>query len=100
MVQAPPLFIQEKVHPKVLIDDLQRRTKEDREDAATESQPDLFADFNGLPSEDARTEFYQHDANWSTDDSWRQPAGDGFARGARGAARQGAVHLYRPAIRH
>ena len=28
-------------------------------------QPDLFADFNGLPSDDARTEFYQHDANWS-----------------------------------
>ena len=29
VVQAPPLFIQEKVHPKVLIDDLQRRSKED-----------------------------------------------------------------------
>ncbi len=27
-VQAPPLFIQEKVHPKVLIDDLRRRSKE------------------------------------------------------------------------
>ena len=25
VVQAPPLFIQEKVHPKVLIDDLLRR---------------------------------------------------------------------------
>ena len=68
VVQAPPLFIQEKVHPKVLIDDLQRRTKEERrerDDAAAETQPDLFADFNGLLSEDARTEFYQHDANWS-----------------------------------
>ena len=28
VVQAPPLFIQEKVHPKVLIDDLLRRSKE------------------------------------------------------------------------
>ena len=68
VVQAPPLFIQEKVHPKVLVDDLRRRTKagrRDRGDAATETQPDLFADFNGLPSDDARTEFYQHDANWS-----------------------------------
>ena len=27
VVQAPPLFIQEKVHPKVLIDDLLRRSK-------------------------------------------------------------------------
>ena len=28
-----------------------------------EKQPDLFADFNGLPSDDARTEFYQHDVD-------------------------------------
>ena len=28
VVQAPPLFIQEKVHPKVLIDDLRQRSKE------------------------------------------------------------------------
>ncbi len=68
VAQAPPLFIQEKVHPKVLIDDLLRRSKETAADkAAGESdfQADLFADFNGLPSDDARTEFYQHDANWS-----------------------------------
>ena len=47
-VQAPPLYIQEKVHPKVLIDDLLRQTKERREEEAPET-PDLFADFNGLP---------------------------------------------------
>src|SRR6202140_1930273 len=28
VVQAPPLYIQEKVHPKVLIDDLLRETRE------------------------------------------------------------------------
>ena len=68
-VQAPPLFIQEKVHPKVLVDDLMRRTSDfEAERAAAEGegqQIDLFADFNGLPDDDARTEFYQHDANWS-----------------------------------
>src|SRR5579884_1507433 len=63
VVQAPPLYIQEKVHPKVLIDDLMRRTQAGQR--ATENQFDLFADFNGLPSESARTEFYQHDANWT-----------------------------------
>ena len=63
-VQAPPLYIQEKVHPKVLVDDLLRRTKARRDEEA-DAAPDLFADFNGLPSEDARTEFYRHDANWS-----------------------------------
>src|SRR4030066_364055 len=34
VVHAPPLFIQEKVHPKVLIDDLLRRSKQARAEAA------------------------------------------------------------------
>ena len=61
-VQAPPLFIQEKVHPKALIDDLKRVAAEGK---APEDQASLFDDFNGLPSVEARTEFYQHEANWS-----------------------------------
>ena len=67
VVQAPPLFIQEKVHPKVLIDDLRQRSKESKAEKQNGggTQADLFADFNGLPSADAQTEFYQHDANWS-----------------------------------
>ena len=68
VVSAPPLFIQEKVHPKVLIDDLRRqsRSAQARQGGdGAEFQTDLFADFNGLPDDDARTEFYQHDANWS-----------------------------------
>jgi adenine-specific DNA-methyltransferase len=63
VVQVPPLYIQEKVHPKVLIDDLLQHTKEREKE--NEEQIDLFADFNGLPDESAKTEFYQHDANWS-----------------------------------
>jgi adenine-specific DNA-methyltransferase len=63
VVQAPPIYIQEKVHPKVLIDDLLKRA--DASEKAAEDQINLFADFNGLPSDDAKTEFYQHDANWS-----------------------------------
>jgi adenine-specific DNA-methyltransferase len=62
VVQAPPLYIQQKVHPKVPIDDLRRQSAAGE---APDDQFNLFADFNGLPSEDARTEFYQHDANWS-----------------------------------
>src|SRR5207249_6049561 len=41
VVHAPPLYIQEKVHPKVLIDDLLRRTKANEK--ATGSQLDLFS---------------------------------------------------------
>src|SRR3954452_11529356 len=43
VVHAPPLYIQEKVHPKVLIEDLLRATKE-REHDSGEITPDLFAD--------------------------------------------------------
>jgi adenine-specific DNA-methyltransferase len=64
VVHAPPLYIQEKVHPKVMIDDLKRETQE-REKEKAEPKLDLFGDFNGLPSQEAKTEFYQHNANWS-----------------------------------
>lgn len=63
IVTAPPLYIQEKVHPKAIIDDLVRQTEEAKEDAS--DAPDLFADFNGLSDPMARTEFYQHDQHWS-----------------------------------
>jgi adenine-specific DNA-methyltransferase len=63
IVTAPPLYIQEKVHPKAIIDDLVRQSKIARDDAS--EAPDLFADFNGLPGPMARTEFYQHDQHWS-----------------------------------
>ena len=84
IVQAPPLYIQEKVHPKVLVDDLLRRTKERREEEAP-AAPDLFADFNGLPDEEAKTEFYRHDANWSN----RMILGDSLQVMASLAEREG-----------
>ena len=62
VVNVPPLYIQEKVHPKALIADLLRQSKENRE--AEEHQIDMFADFNGLPEGADRTEFYQHDGYW------------------------------------
>src|SRR2546429_342316 len=83
VTHAPPLYIQEKVHPKVLIDDLLRRSKTDKE--AAEDQINLFADFNGLPNADARTEFYQHDANWSN----RMILGDSLQVMASLAEREG-----------
>src|ERR1700691_5623287 len=47
VVHAPPIYIQEKVHPKVLIDDLVRRSAAGEKEA--DSQYDLFGDFNGVP---------------------------------------------------
>jgi adenine-specific DNA-methyltransferase len=83
VVQAPPLYIQEKVQPKVLIDDLRRRSESDLRSAG--NQFDLFADFNGLPSEAAKTEFYQHDAHWSN----RMILGDSLQVMASLAEREG-----------
>ena len=60
---APPLYIQEKVQPKALIDDLRRASQQDGHPAA--EQLDFFADFNGLPEGAERTDFYEHQANWS-----------------------------------
>lgn len=64
VVHAPPLYIQEKVHPKALVDDLLRQTKE-REHETGLLTADLFSDFNGIPKGVDKTEFYQHDQNWS-----------------------------------
>ena len=83
VVHAPPLYIQEKVHPKVLIDDLLSRTEADQQ--ANEEQIDLFADFNGLPDDSAKTEFYQHDANWTN----RMILGDSLQVMASLAEREG-----------
>ena len=88
VVHAPPLYIQEKIHPKVLIDELRRQTEQAQ--AGTDEQDqgfmgDLFADFNGLPSEDAKTEFYLHDAHWSN----RMILGDSLQVMASLAEREG-----------
>ncbi len=82
VVQAPPLYIQEKVHPKAIIEDLKRQTKE-REDAQSDTF-DLFGDFNGINPE-AKTEFYQHDQNWQN----RMILGDSLQVMASLAEREG-----------
>jgi adenine-specific DNA-methyltransferase len=83
VVHAPPIYIQEKVHPKVLIDDLLTRSKATKAQAEG-FQPDLFADFNGLPIGADKTDFYQH-INWSN----RMILGDSLQVMASLAEREG-----------
>ena len=88
VVAAPPLYIQEKVHPKVLIDDLLRQTAERAADDADEAQAgqlDLFADFNGIPDTATATDFYKHEANWTN----RMILGDSLQVMASLAEREG-----------
>jgi adenine-specific DNA-methyltransferase len=84
VVHAPPLYIQEKVHPKALIDDLLRQTKE-QEYQSGQIMADLFADFNGVPKGVDKTEFYQHDQNWTN----RMILGDSLQVMASLAEREG-----------
>ncbi len=67
-VPVVPIYIQEKIHPQAIIEDL-RTHAASQDDGVAESdaayQPDMFGDFNGLPEEfDQRVDFYQHEANW------------------------------------
>jgi adenine-specific DNA-methyltransferase len=84
VVQAPPLYIQEKVHPKVIIDDLKQESRR-RAEEVSPAAPDLFADFNGLKDLEAKTEFYQHDQHWSN----RMICGDSLSVMASLAEREG-----------
>ena len=84
VVHAPPIYIQEKVHPKALIDDLLRQTRESQHEAG-QITADLFADFNGIPKGVDKTEFYQHDQNWSN----RMILGDSLQVMASLAEREG-----------
>lgn len=84
VVPSPPLYIQEKVHPKALIDDLLGQSKA-REHEEGEITPDLFSDFNGIPKDADKTEFYEHDQNWSN----RMILGDSLQVMASLAEREG-----------
>ena len=83
VVNVPPLYIQEKVHPKVLIDDLLRQSRNGSQ--PSEYQVDMFADFNGLPEGADRTEFYRHEGYWQN----RMVLGDSLQVMASLAEREG-----------
>jgi adenine-specific DNA-methyltransferase len=59
-VPSVPIYIQEKISPQALIEDL--RTEKKR--TADEQQIDLFGDFNGLEFKQL-VEFYQHSQHWT-----------------------------------
>jgi len=60
VADAPPIYIQEKIHPQVLIENLRKTA------GAGELEPELtlFDTFDGLSELDL-VDFYQHQANWS-----------------------------------
>jgi adenine-specific DNA-methyltransferase len=59
-VPTVPIYIQEKVHPQVIIENLRQTAAA----GADEPEMALFNDFNGIAFEDL-VDFYQHEQNWT-----------------------------------
>jgi len=70
-VPVVPVYIQEKIHPQALVEDLRRTPPspskgEGRgEGGGFGDQLSLFADFNGIEEFDKKVDFYQHEQNWT-----------------------------------
>lgn len=60
VAEAPPIYIQEKIDPRVLIENLRQTASK----SELEPELTLFDAFDGLPELDL-VDFYQHEANWS-----------------------------------
>src|ERR1017187_4742011 len=58
-VPAVPIYIQEKIHPQAIIENVRAESKKDQP-----QQTGLFADFNGIKFEEL-IDFYHHEQNWS-----------------------------------
>lgn len=86
VVTAPPLYIQEKINPKHIIDDLMIHSKKLANDKVQEETPDMFANmFDEELDPKAKTEFYSHDQNWTN----RMILGDSLQAMASLAEREG-----------
>ncbi|RMI12776.1 MAG: site-specific DNA-methyltransferase, partial [Calditrichaeota bacterium] len=58
-VPVVPIYIQEKIHPQAIIEDLRAHSQQGQP-----QQLDLFGDFNGLDFEEM-VEFYEHEQKWT-----------------------------------
>src|SRR3990167_8746704 len=71
VVPVVPIYIQEKIHPQAIIEDLLQSSpspsgRGQGEGDRSDNQLNMFADFNGLPEEfDQRVDFYHHEGNWA-----------------------------------
>ncbi len=62
-VPVVPIYIQEKIHPQAIVEDV--RTRARREHPSAPVQIDLFNDFNGLDDFGDLIDFYHHEQHWT-----------------------------------
>lgn len=60
-VPVVPIYIQEKIHPQALVENLRDTAKP----GELEPELSLFADFNGVEEFDKAVDFYQHEGHWT-----------------------------------
>ncbi|MDQ6633837.1 MAG: site-specific DNA-methyltransferase [Gemmatimonadota bacterium] len=60
-VPIVPIYIQEKIHPQALVENLRDTAKP----GEPEPELSLFADFNGIEDFDRKVDFYHHEGHWS-----------------------------------
>ncbi len=60
-VPVVPVYIQEKIHPQALVENLRETAKP----GEAEPELQLFADFNGITDFDKKVDFYHHEGHWS-----------------------------------
>jgi adenine-specific DNA-methyltransferase len=60
-VPVVPVYIQEKIHPRALVENLRDTAKP----GEVEPELQLFADFNGITDFDKKVDFYHHEGHWS-----------------------------------
>ena len=101
-VPVVPIYIQEKIHPQALVENLLAEARRENPDP----QSSLFADFNGIEDDfEKKVDFYSQkddrQKHWANrmilGDS---PAGNDLAGREGRAESEGADGLPRPALRH
>jgi adenine-specific DNA-methyltransferase len=60
-VPCVPVYIQEKIHPHALIENVRRTAQKE----SANFEDSLFGDFNGIDEFEKKIDFYHYDANWS-----------------------------------
>lgn len=58
-VESVPIYIQEKIHPQYIINNVRRHVQNQSEEIQ------LFNDFNGIPEFEDKVDFYHHEQNWT-----------------------------------
>ena len=66
-VPAVPIYIQEKIHPQALIENLRDTANEGHPEHSRRAEPELslFNDFNGITEFDQKIDFYNHEQHWT-----------------------------------